>query len=251
MKTLNLCLHKGARFVEAAELATVETPEPTESWHPIPHTVLLDIVQQEIQRAGNCEVVQTQHGLSRNGGRYFGLMQVANGDADKDYATVIGLRNAHDKKCPAGLVIGSGVFVCDNMAFSGEAVFARRHTRRIMDDLPGIVNRALGTLTEVRGQMQQRLDHYRSVQLEESAVNDIVINALDARVISCQRIPKVLNEWRTPVFDEHKEYGQSAWLLMNAFTETFKSTNIMRLPKKSQALHGILDKYTGFTPSVN
>jgi hypothetical protein len=34
---------------------------------------------------------------------------------------VLGLRNSHDKRFPAGLVGGSAVFVCDNLAFSGEA----------------------------------------------------------------------------------------------------------------------------------
>ena len=65
-----------------------------------------------------------------------------------DYNTVIGLRNSHDKVISAGVACGSGVFVCDNLCFSGEVKLARKHTANILTDLPhlvrGIVENVLG-----------------------------------------------------------------------------------------------------------
>ena len=56
--------------------------------------------------------------------------------SSEDYCWVLGLRNSHDKTFPAGIVAGASVFVCDNLSFSGEIKFARKHTRFIVRDLP-------------------------------------------------------------------------------------------------------------------
>ena len=66
------------------------------------------------------------------------------GHAQDDYGLVIGLRNSHDKSFPASIALGSGVFVCDNLAFSAEVTIARRHTRFIERDLPRVVHTAVG-----------------------------------------------------------------------------------------------------------
>ena len=59
----------------------------------------------------------------------FGLLEVANCQQTEDYAYVLGLRNSHDKRFPAGLAVGASVFVCDNLSFSGEIKIGRKHTR--------------------------------------------------------------------------------------------------------------------------
>ena len=59
--------------------------------------------------------------------RYFGLMEIHTQKASDDYCWVLGLRNSHDKIFPAGIVVGAAVLVCDNLSFSGEIKFARKH----------------------------------------------------------------------------------------------------------------------------
>src|SRR6185503_19450581 len=111
----------------------VKIPERTKTWVPIPHNRFLEGVQATLERAG-LRVVTEAHGLTRNGARYFGLLQVANGHADEDFGLVVGVRNSHDKSFPAGLVIGASVFVCDDLSFSGEVKLARKHTVQILRD---------------------------------------------------------------------------------------------------------------------
>jgi hypothetical protein len=55
------------------------------------------------------------HGLTRDGRRYFGLLQVANGTNPDDFGLVVGVRNSHDRSFPASLVLGAACFVCDNL----------------------------------------------------------------------------------------------------------------------------------------
>ena len=78
--TANLILHRGARLVSRDELLTVPTPARTQSWVPIPHSRLLDGVQTAMERSA-LRVVSERHGLTSDGNRYFGLLELSNDSA--------------------------------------------------------------------------------------------------------------------------------------------------------------------------
>ncbi len=238
----NLCLHCGANKVERGQLALIPTPQRTASWVPIPHAALLARVEGSLTRAG-LAIVGEAHGLTRDGARYFGLLQVANGHNAADFGLVVGLRNSHDKSFPAGLVLGANIFICDNLSFSGEVKLARKHTVHVQRDLPQLVERAVGRLGELRRTQEQRFAAYRQHELTDAQAHDLMIQALDAQALPVTKLPHVLNEWREPRHPEFRE-GKTAWRLFNAFTETFKG-NLDQLPKRTQALHGLLDTSCG------
>ncbi len=244
MQTLNLMIDagKGSR-IERGQLATVITPAPTQTWFPIPHAKLVDGVQQSLVRSG-LRIVAEAHGLSHEGSRYFGMFQVANGHTHEDYSLIVGLRNSHDKKFPAGLVVGSGVFVCDNPAFSGEIEIGRKHTRFINRDLPQLIESAVGRLGNMRRSQEQRIEAYKGKTLSDAKVHDILIQSLDARVVPASKIPAVLQEWRNP---RHEEFAarKNGWRLFNSYTEVLKGSNIFERPRTTQALHGLMDTACG------
>ena len=61
--------------------------------------------------------------------------------------------------------------------------------------------------------------------------------------------PDVLHEWRKP---RHEEFGLwNIWSLFNAFTEALKG-NLVELPRRTEALHGLLDTHVGLAaPLLN
>ena len=239
----NLTLHCGAHAVEREALTLAPTPARTESWVPIPHLRLLTQVLGTLQRSG-LDVVSEAHGLSRDGRRYFGLLQVAG--ADRDFGLVVGLRNSHDKSFPAGLAVGASVFVCDNLSFSGEVKLARKHTSMIERDLPQLVESAVGRLGDLRHTQEERFARYRVTELSDPQVHDLIVRAMDARVLPVTKVPDVLAEWREPRHPEFRE-GWTGYRLFNAFTETLKG-NLDLLPRRTQALHGLLDTACGLRP---
>jgi len=248
MTRANLCLHCGARSAARDELAAVATPPRTPSWVPIPHARLLAGVQTSLEHAG-LSVIGEAHGLTRDGARYFGLLQVVNGHADGDFGLVVGLRNSHDKSFPAGLVVGASVFVCDNLSFSGEIRLARKHTAHVERDLPQLIDRAVGRLGDLRRTQEARFSTYKAHELTDGAAHDLLVRALDARVVPVTQLPDVLKEWREPRHPEFRE-GRTAWRLFNAFTEGLKG-NLDALPRRTQALHGLLDAACGLSVSRN
>lgn len=240
---VNLTLHCGARHVERSQVLEACTPIASDTWVPIAHHRLLELVESTLTDSG-MTVANQAHALWSDGLRYFGLMEVVNGQAHDDYALVVGLRNSHDKSFPAALALGSAIFICDNLSFSGEVTIARRHTRFIERDLPRVVHTAVGRLADMRGQQDERIHTYKETELSDPRAHDLVIRAVDAGVLPVTQVPAVLEEWRHP---SHAEFAadKTLWRFHNAMTEVWKGRNLAALPRRSQALHGLLDSVCG------
>jgi hypothetical protein len=236
---LRLSVHAGGSMVDRKTVDLVKTPEGNGIWVPIPHDRLIDGVKGTLERAG-LSVVQEKFALANDNARFFGIMQVCGGDgaSESDYSLVVGLRNAHDKRFTAGLCCGSGVFVCDNLAFSGEVVIGRKHTTNINRDLPQLIQSAVGRLADMRLHQDQRISLYKETRLSDVRAHDFMIRAVDAQVLPITKVPRVLKEWREPAHDFGPKTG---WRLFNAFTEVMKDSTIFERPKVTQALHGLMD----------
>src|ERR1019366_6547624 len=192
MRQANLMLHTGSKTISRQQLATVQTPPHTATWYPIPHHQFLDGVTSTLAHAG-MTVVAESHGLGHGGNRYFGLLQLVNGENAEDFGLVVGLRNSHDQRFPAGIVVGASIFVCDNLSFSGEIRLARKHTIHVERDLPHLIERAIGQLGTLRHTQERRFSTYKQHEMTDLQAHDLVIHALDARVIPVTKIPDVLS----------------------------------------------------------
>ena len=246
MKTANLTLHCGAAHVDREVIPTVKTPDHTDTWYPIPHIDFITQVESALT-AAKMRIVEQAHSLTKEGDRYFGLFQVSNcQNTGDDYSYVLGMRNSHDKSFPAGLVVGSQVFICDNLAFSGEIRIARKHTRYIMDDLPKLTSNAVGMLAEKWTLMSDRIERYKATEISDRDAHDFMLRSLDVGATTLQQIPGILKEWRTPRHPEFAQ-GKTAWRLFNAYTEIGKETSLAMLPKRTISLHGLMDAQVGFT----
>lgn len=242
-KAHRLCLHKGAREVEWDVVAKIRTPDSTETWTPIPHTLLIDSVRASLMSAG-LKLGNQTHSISHEGSRYFGLIEVHGKQQAEDYGWVLGLRNSHDKMFPAGIVAGARVYICSNLAFSGTVKLARKHTRHILRDLPQLAGRSIGKLMEHWHRQDERITAYKAAALTDTDAHDMVIRAVDLGACSNRKIPDVLGEWRKP---RHREFNpRTAWSLHNAFTEILKG-NLQELPKRTEVLHGLFDNQVGLT----
>ena len=75
------------------------------------------------------------------------------------------------------------------------------------------------------------------------AIPQRIIRACDVGVCSNRLIPAVLKEWREP---KHQEFHQrDVWSLFNSFKEALKESSLTELPKRTEALHGLLDVAVG------
>lgn len=238
--------------VNREDIALVPTPQPTETWFPIPHSLLIDRVDQALQNAG-LKVVDQKHGLMNGNQEYFGIMEVERaGDVatQNEYIRTIGLRNAHNKRFRAQLGAGCEVFVCTNMSFFAEVQAVRKHTQNIARDLPILIAKALGKLMEMWVHQDTRFETYKQYELSNSQVNDLLIRSMELGVMGATYIPKVLKEYREPSYPEFAANGFTAWRLFNAFTTVLKGTSVTQLAPRTQQLHGLLDLAVGLGTPV-
>lgn len=244
MKPVKLCLHTGGAQVEFSALSNVRTPAATLTHFPIAHDDLVNRVRVGLGNA-NLEIVSEVHALAKEGNRYFGLFQISKpGMSMEDYSLVMGLRNSHDKTFPAGIAVGSQVFVCDNLAFSGEIKLARKHTTHIFRDLPGKIGLAIGKLSEAWVSQDRRFQAYKQTTLTDRRdVDSLLIRAMENEAATVTQLKHVLHEWRNP---SHVEFApRTVWSLFNAFTEVAKENSIDVLPARTTALTGLLDGFCG------
>ena len=193
--------------------------------------------------ANHLSIGAQAHSLSHEGQRYFGLMEIMGRATDADYCWVLGLRNSHDKTFPCGIAAGASVFVCDNLSFSGEVKLVRKHTRFIGRDLPFLIERGIGQLMQRWHDQDTRINAYRTYELEDKDAHDIIIRATDVGACTNRLVPVVLKEWRE---SRHEAFQQrNIWSLFNAFTEALKDGDLSVLPKRTEALHALMDSHVG------
>ncbi len=238
-----MLLHCGGTVVDRDALFQIPTPRPTTTWFPLAHRYLVREVEDQLGASG-FNILGETHAVSHDGARYFGVLELEPRDcAGNGHSWVVGLRNSHDKTFPAGLVAGTRVFVCDNLAFSGTIVIRRKHTRFATRDLRQLTARAVGRLGDRLAGMEQRITCYRGFGVGDAAAHDIVVRGVDCRAITVNQVPDVLQHWRHPGHEEFRP--RTAWSLFNAFTEAFKSTNPHTAIARSEALNGLMDGFTG------
>src|SRR5947208_16592712 len=107
----------GGRTIGREELTLVPTPPATETHRPIPHH---EVINALVETLGfrHIGVVHDEYAVSPDGMKMFGALDLATEMHGCRFS--IGIRNSHDKSMRLALTVGYKVFVCDNMAFSGD-----------------------------------------------------------------------------------------------------------------------------------
>lgn len=241
---LGLITHCGAAQVAREELGRVVLPAVTDTHMPIAHDYMADLIEDRLNDNG-LKIVNSAFALGRGGADMFGIMEVGSALGD-DFATVVGFRNSHVKKLSAGLVIGRGVFVCDNLCFHGEIKFGRRHTIGILDDLGMLISDAIGRIAGVNHLQAARVDAYKEKQITNKTADHLILNMLRSGVVNTQRVEKVVAEWDVPSHEEFKKTGRSIWRLEQAVTESLKGSNIIQMPERTTKMITLLDEAAEF-----
>lgn len=268
-----LMLHQGAQPCTLEQLRVTPTPQPTRTHTPIPHAEMVDTITKFAKVEG-LEILDQSYGIQDGKDRatgevmpaakMFGLMTVGlpNGQQrSDDYAVTLGLRNAHDKSFPWDMVLGSRVFVCDNLCFSGELTIRKKHTGGIRDAVIPAILQGFARLPEIEAGQALRLERYRGLEMNQSYANDYFVRAMAAGVFAPNQILTVAQEFANPSHEDFEAHN--LWSAFNAVTETLKGHEriekdkatgqevtrtvgacpVFDLPQRGRALHAVTDWY--------
>jgi len=219
MTNSNLVLHAGGWSATEEQVNAVEVPVRTTTYTPIAHGRVVDHLRGLLPQHG-LKLDRLQLALSANGQRLFGVADVVNGTGRPDWGLAIGFRNSYDKAFALNLCAGSRVFVCDNLAFSGEVQLRRKHQGSLDVELPNLINDLIYGVAAFKQQITLQTDTFKATNIGDLVAHDVICRALRAGVIPASSTAVVLNQWDEA---KHEEFApRNAWSLFNAFTEAAK-----------------------------
>jgi hypothetical protein len=200
------------------ELAQIPVPEATRTHRPVPHHEIVEALVETLSFR-HIGVVNEEYAVSTDGMKMFGVLDLETQMDGCRFA--IGLRNSHDKSFRLSLTVGVRVFVCSNMAFSGDfqPVLAK-HTKsfNLIDTLSVGVDRIQRNFAP----MQRQVESWRQTQITDAQAKLILYSAFVEDELDAPKslLPDVHHMYFEPQYPEFSP--RTMWSLSNAFTSAFK-----------------------------
>jgi hypothetical protein len=215
MSSSTLMAHTpGSVIVTREDLDRIEPPAGTTTWYPTKHAAVLDAVGVQLADAG-FQIRRTQLAVAKGGARLFATLDLASQLAE-GVALSVGIRNSNDQSFPLGFCAGNRVFVCDNMAFASDLTVTRKHTRFGSIRYTEAIANAVRSLASFQASESVRIRRYQYAEITDRAAESVMLRAFEQDIVSSRTLPLVLQEWRTPTFEEFA--ARTVWSLLNAFT---------------------------------
>lgn len=236
---------KSDTLVTHAQLNKLVTPAPLGKRHaPYGFGEYITVIKEALDHAGI--LVEAEEFAIRNDAmQLFGVMEIGiKGKEGMGFSRVLGVRGAHDQSIPRGLALGSNVFVCSNLCFSGNLLTVRtKQTTNIAERLPMLVREAVHVIPEMAALQDKRYEAYRDKQLS-GPVGDAHLVAMYRRGgLGVSNLTRAIQEWHEPSHEEHAEQGFSAWRLFNACTESLKPSGNRGNMQTVEQHSNLIDQY--------
>jgi len=225
----------GSNKVSEAEVILAPTVPFTRTFRPVHHREVIAAIRTGISAVG-LEVVKSEYVLAGNGMKMFGVWDLSTGNDELCWS--IGIRNSMDKSMALGITAGTRIFVCENLAFDGEFVELRRHTKGLtLDELEFMAYRAIRNVVGRLAAFQAWHEGLKSHVLTEDAAKIMLVELVTQSVFPISKFP---------IFHDvyfGGAYGQTLWGFHEAATDVLREANLLSLPKKNQVLNRILNQY--------
>jgi len=223
-KSTNLMTYSDTARVPEEVVLAVPEPSFTPTWHPIGHAKVIDALQHACNKI-NLNIIGRDYSLNVKGTRMFGVW-------DLDYRTngscySLGFRNSIDKSMVVGVVGGFRVFVCDNLALSGEYLQFHKHTSGLdQDRLYQMADNALSGAWDDMKRLESWTSNLHNFDLNSKMFKEIIFDMMKARVFPPSQFERYL-------IAHEKERGK------RVLSRDFTGTNLSSWYDKSTSLHTI------------
>jgi hypothetical protein len=214
-----LVAHCGARKINRQELKDIPVPEGSRTHQPLSHFEIVEVLEESLSFR-YLKIVKDEYAVSQDGMKMFGVM-----DLNAEFSGCrfsIGLRNSNDKSMRLALTVGYRVFVCDNMAFSGDFTpLLHKHTRNL--ELKDSISIAVDRIHRGFAPLEAQVKRMREIELKDEQVKLIIYSAFMDRQV--RGIPKHLMSIVHDLYFRPEQEAfrpRNLWSLSNAFTSAFK-----------------------------
>lgn len=232
-----LCLHCGGKIADRLALAEVIIPGQTDSYQPVPHLTLVEKIDGIARNLLHRDLVRESFGLAREGKQMFGVLTYKNGD-DEEIGLSIGIRNSYDKTMSIGVALGGRVFVCDNLAMSGQIRIVRKHTQGVWQAIEDMTISTLYHYEPIWQALKKDVVSMKQVKLGNLHGHELLGRLIGANVLSPRQIPVAYREWDHPAIPDFEP--RNIWSLYNACNQALKTSPINEIMERHLKLHDTL-----------
>ena len=206
----------GARRVTREELALIPIPESTATFKPIPHHQLIEIIEETLAYR-RINIAAEEFAVAKRGMQMFACIELTIEDEGVRFA--LGIRTANDRSLRLSMVAGYRVFICTNLAFSGQfQPLLHKHTKNL--DLQDSLAVALDRTQRHFDKLPRQIRVWKEQEVSELYAKETLY---DAFVGGGLKIPiRFLKEADKHYFNDERFPKGNFWSLSNAGTSTFK-----------------------------
>lgn len=195
---------------------------------PVSHARLFAAICAEVVTRGFM-VARSQLALGAKGAALFGVLDLlpVNGATSTERALSFGFRNATDESMGIRAVAGSRVFVCDNLALSGD-VFAisRKNTTGL--DLGYAIACGFDKFLQHAATHELQIVRLQGIQLDDTRAKAIAYDVFAARIVPARLFDDVTEFYFRQTDDRPDCLPRTLWGLHNAFTRAMKDLTPLR-----------------------
>mgnify|MGYP000483547185 CR=1 FL=1 len=233
----DLVLHRGGQLVQKADLDLVQLPPQTDSYIPVSHFHLADkLLTISRDMLTDYALVGENYALARQGNQLFALLNFK-----RDHGEIglsVAFRNSYDRSMSIGLAIGGNVFICDNLALSGEVAVMKKHTKNVLTALEDL---AISTLYRANHNYQRIVADatlLRNRELTDKQAFMLFGLLYGQNVLSPRQFTTAVNEWQKP---RHEAFqARNMWSLYNCATEALKTAPPTSIMEAHSKLHDVI-----------
>lgn len=215
----------GTQVVNYNDLALIPTPPSTRHWRPVSHVQLVDTLKGALQNFG-FDVVKENYAVAKQGAKLFGTFDLSQNLLD-GIGSALGFRHANDKSISLQTVGGARIFVCDNMAFSGEmTVLKHKHTWGF--NLADLIRRGLELWQNKQVRMVGDIQRLSNIAITDEQAQAVLAKTVYDGTVTFQTFKLAYDlffERATRAPEQYQDCApRTVWGLHNAFTRALKES---------------------------
>jgi hypothetical protein len=214
--------HNSSHLVSRDQLKSISVPPATATWKPVPHYDLVHAIDRQLA-VRDMRIVAEQFAIQREGLRLFGVLdlEIPGTNVAEHYRFAMGVRTANDRSEALSIVVGARVFVCDNLALSGDVIAIRRkHTAGF--DLNADISRAIDRYQSYLQIFHRQLGELMYRPLADEQAKLIIYEIFAAEILPVRFFATVAETYFRPTPTMTDVQPRTYWALHNAFTRAIR-----------------------------
>jgi len=227
-----LIAHVDTNKVTREELAAIPTPGGTDTFKPVAHIELVTSLSAILEHKG-ISITREQFAIRSDGSKLFGTFDLSLAGVSETSTAALGFRTANDRTMKLQMIAGLRVFVCDNMAFSGDSIIMNRKHTAGLDLLPELMG-AVDKYFIRFNRLKEEVADLQSLTITDNEAKGLIHDAFVSDLMPIRYLPEVSKAYFNPAIPDFEP--RTAWSLHNAFSGTAKDMNLNR---RMEAMQGI------------